>query len=177
MTSVENIPVRAAGGGRSVESMGRQAQTPYADALRGYAAQDWLRLNVPGHTASAKAAPELVATLGDGVLELDIPPLVDGIDKGAWPTPLDRAEGLAAEAWGARCAQRALDAEDARRANHAMAREVGLPLMRGLLALVRGDADSAASSVRSASADSWSDSISIVRRPSRSSISRRKVSP
>lgn len=102
MTSVENIPVRAAGGGRSVESMGRQAQTPYADALRGYAAQDWLRLNVPGHTASAKAAPELVATLGDGVLELDIPPLVDGIDKGAWPTPLDRAEGLAAEAWGAR---------------------------------------------------------------------------
>ncbi len=49
----------------------------------------------------------------------------------------------AAEAWVARCAQRALDAEDARRANHAMAREVGLPLMRGLLALVRGDADTA----------------------------------
>ncbi len=50
----------------------------------------------------------------------------------------------AAEAWVARCAQRALDAEDARRANHAMAREVGLPLMRGLLALERGDADTAA---------------------------------
>jgi len=49
-----------------------------------------------------------------------------------------------AEAWLARCAERALDAEDARRANHAMAREVGLPLMRGLLALVRGDADTAA---------------------------------
>ncbi|MFY9510697.1 MAG: tetratricopeptide repeat protein, partial [Rubrivivax sp.] len=41
------------------------------------------------------------------------------------------------------CAQRALDAEDARRANHLMAREVGLPLMRGLLALARGDADAA----------------------------------
>jgi len=49
----------------------------------------------------------------------------------------------AAEAWVARCAQRALGAEDARRANHLMAREVGLPLMRGLLALARGDADTA----------------------------------
>ena len=48
-----------------------------------------------------------------------------------------------AEAWLARCAERALDAEDARRTNHLMAREVGLPLMRGLLALARGDADSA----------------------------------
>jgi tetratricopeptide (TPR) repeat protein len=48
-----------------------------------------------------------------------------------------------AEAWLARCAERALDAADARRANHQMAREVGLPLMRGLLALARGDADSA----------------------------------
>jgi tetratricopeptide (TPR) repeat protein len=48
-----------------------------------------------------------------------------------------------AEAWLARCAERALDAADARRANHLMAREVGLPLMRGLLALARGDADGA----------------------------------
>ncbi len=48
-----------------------------------------------------------------------------------------------AEAWMARCAERALGAEDARRANHLMAREVGLPLMRGLLALSRGDADGA----------------------------------
>jgi hypothetical protein len=48
-----------------------------------------------------------------------------------------------AESWVARCAERALGAEDARRANHQMAREVGLPLMRGLLALGRGDADAA----------------------------------
>ncbi|HLL17445.1 MAG TPA: tetratricopeptide repeat protein, partial [Rubrivivax sp.] len=50
-----------------------------------------------------------------------------------------------AEAWVARCAERALGAEDARRANHLMAREVGLPLMRGLLAFGRGDFDGAAS--------------------------------
>ena len=49
-----------------------------------------------------------------------------------------------AESWVARCAERAMSPEDARRSNHAMAREVGLPLMRGLLALARGDADGAA---------------------------------
>ncbi len=48
-----------------------------------------------------------------------------------------------AEAWVARCAQRALSPSDASRTNHQMAREVGLPLMRGLLALARGDADGA----------------------------------
>jgi tetratricopeptide (TPR) repeat protein len=48
-----------------------------------------------------------------------------------------------AEAWLARCAESALAAEDAARSNHWMAREVGLPLMRGLLALARGDAAAA----------------------------------
>ena len=48
-----------------------------------------------------------------------------------------------ADAWLARCAERALLPADAARANHLMAREVGLPLMRGLLALARGDADGA----------------------------------
>lgn len=49
-----------------------------------------------------------------------------------------------AEAWVSRCAARAMAPDDARRANHAMAREVGLPLMRGLLALARGEAELAA---------------------------------
>lgn len=52
-----------------------------------------------------------------------------------------------AESWLARCAERAMAADDARRVNHAMAREVGLPLMRGLLALTRGDADGAADGI------------------------------
>lgn len=56
---------------------------------------------------------------------------------------LSAGEVARAEAWVAHCAQRALGAADARRSNHLMAREVGLPLMRGLLALVRGDADGA----------------------------------
>jgi hypothetical protein len=48
-----------------------------------------------------------------------------------------------AETWIARCAERALDASDAGRSNHRMAREVGLPLARGLVAMARGDADGA----------------------------------
>lgn len=65
-------------------------------------------------------------------------------DVHAMAALLAAGEVARAESWLARCAQRALDAEDARRANHAMAREVGLPLMRGLLAFERGDADGAA---------------------------------
>ena len=49
-----------------------------------------------------------------------------------------------AEHWLACCAARALAGEDAARLNHAMAREVGLPLMRGALAFARGDAEGAA---------------------------------
>jgi hypothetical protein len=46
---------------------------------------------------------------------------------------------LRAEHWLAACAARALRAEDAARSNHAVSREVGLPVMRGLLALAQGD--------------------------------------
>ncbi len=49
-----------------------------------------------------------------------------------------------ADRWLARCAERAMQPEDARRSNHAMAREVGLPLMRALLAFVRGEHEHAA---------------------------------
>jgi hypothetical protein len=53
-----------------------------------------------------------------------------------------------AEQWLARCASRVLgNGDEAARANHAMAREVGLPLMRGLLAFARGDADAAATAM------------------------------
>lgn len=44
----------------------------------------------------------------------------------------------------ARCAERAMAGDDARRDNHAMAREVGLPLARGLVAFAKADYDAAA---------------------------------
>jgi hypothetical protein len=59
-------------------------------------------------------------------------------------TMLTAGEAARAEAWVARCAARAMDATDARRANHVLAREVGLPLLRGLLAFGRGEHDAAA---------------------------------
>jgi len=40
--------------------------------------------------------------VGPPALELDIPALVEGIDVGPEPTPFQRAQALAAEAWGAR---------------------------------------------------------------------------
>ena len=50
----------------------------------------------------------------------------------------------------ARCAERAMAADDARRDNHLMSREVSLPLARGLLAFARGDHDSAADALYAA---------------------------
>jgi hypothetical protein len=52
-----------------------------------------------------------------------------------------------AERWLARCAERAMQPEDARRSNHATAREVALPLMRALLAFARQDPASAATAL------------------------------
>lgn len=56
---------------------------------------------------------------------------------------LGAGELVRAERWIARCATRAMAPEDARRSNHLAAREVALPLMRGLLAFARGEADAA----------------------------------
>jgi hypothetical protein len=53
-------------------------------------------------------------------------------------------DGARAEHWVARCAARALTAGDAPRSNHAMAREVGAPLMRALMCFARGEFASAA---------------------------------
>jgi lysine decarboxylase len=79
-----------------------QHATPYASAIAAYAAQDWLYLDVPGHQADGIAHPVLTEFFGEQVLRRDLPPLVEGVDHGAQPTPLAQAAALAAEAWGAR---------------------------------------------------------------------------
>ena len=78
-----------------------QSATPYADAVRAYARRPFVRLDVPGHCGDAVAQPELADLLGERVLALDVPPLVNGIDQGLRPTPLQPSAHLAAEAWGA----------------------------------------------------------------------------
>jgi hypothetical protein len=86
-------------------------------------AQDWGLLEAP---AEAAAAGHYAFNDVHAVLAL-----------------LGAGEQSRAEAWLARCAEQALKPRDTSRNNHAMAREVGLPLMRGLCALVRGEADTA----------------------------------
>ncbi|MCA1689611.1 MAG: hypothetical protein LC720_03960 [Actinobacteria bacterium] len=81
---------------------GGQGETPYLDALLAYSARGPARLHVPGHKGGSGADPGLVAALGLDALRLDIPALTWGIDVGKAPTPFDRAQELAAAAWGAR---------------------------------------------------------------------------
>src|SRR2546425_466947 len=78
-----------------------QSETPYLDALRAYAERDPGRFHVPGHKGGPGADPALVAAIGKRALALDIPALTPGIDVGPEPTPFQRAQELAAEAWGA----------------------------------------------------------------------------
>ena len=79
-----------------------ESPAPYLDALQRYAATDPVRLMVPGHKGGRAAPGPLTSALGPDVLALDVPTLIPGIDIGPAPTPLDRASGLAAAAWGAR---------------------------------------------------------------------------
>jgi arginine decarboxylase len=79
-----------------------QRETPYLDALSSYAERDPARLHVPGHKGGPGADRGLVRAIGERALSLDIPALTHGIDVGVEPTPFERAQRLAAEAWGAR---------------------------------------------------------------------------
>jgi len=76
-------------------------EAPYLEALVEYAARQPGRFHVPGHKGGIGASPRLAHLLGDG-LALDIPLCIEGIDIGVEPTPLQRAEFLAARTWGAR---------------------------------------------------------------------------
>ncbi|QTZ91790.1 PLP-dependent transferase [Streptomyces auratus AGR0001] len=78
-----------------------QHTAPYAEAVHAFAREDWLRLNVPGHSADTLHFGPLAQLVGDVPLRLDLPPLLEGIDLGT-RSPMDEALALAADAWGAR---------------------------------------------------------------------------
>jgi arginine decarboxylase len=92
----------ATGRPRREGGQGDQSATPYLDALRAYAERGPGRFHVPGHKGGPGADPALREAIGAAALALDIPALVEGIDVGEDPTPFQRAQELAAEAWGAR---------------------------------------------------------------------------
>jgi len=94
-----------------------QPSAPYLDALVAYGFRGSTRFHVPGHKVSG-ADPGLRAAIGTNALQLDVPQDIEGIDLGPKPTPYDRAELLAAEAYGA--AQTWFLTNGATQGNHAL---------------------------------------------------------
>jgi lysine decarboxylase len=78
-----------------------QTEAPYLDAVVSYVARNPGRFHIPGHKGTG-ADPGLIAALGEAAVLHDIPPSIEGIDVGPEPTPFQRAQHLAADAWGAR---------------------------------------------------------------------------
>lgn len=77
-----------------------QSQAPYLDAVIEYVRRDPSRLHVPGHKGVA-SDPQLIEAIGMAALEHDISAGLKGIDLGPSPTPFQRSQDLAADAWGA----------------------------------------------------------------------------
>ena len=82
-------------------NFGEQPTAPYLDAIVSYGFRGSRRFHVPGHKGGAGADPGLRNALGDRALALDIAQDIEGIDIGPSPTPYERAEQLAAAAYGA----------------------------------------------------------------------------
>src|SRR6201997_2149669 len=79
-----------------------QPTAPYLEAITAYGFRGSLRFHVPGHKGGEGADPGLRASLGDRALLRDVPQDIEGIDVGPSPTPYERAEQLAADAYGAK---------------------------------------------------------------------------
>src|SRR3954451_1848578 len=80
--------------------MADQSEAPYLDALVAYVARNPGRFHIPGHKGT-RADPGLTRAFGEASLLHDVPPSIEGIDVGPEPTPFERAQRLAADAWGA----------------------------------------------------------------------------
>jgi arginine decarboxylase len=78
-----------------------QNEAPYLDAVVSYVARNPGRFHIPGHKGVG-TDPALIEALGEAAVLLDVPPSIEGIDVGPEPTPFQRAQYLAAEAWGAK---------------------------------------------------------------------------
>ena len=78
-----------------------QPTAPYLEAVTAYGFRGSLRFHVPGHKGGEGVDPGLLAAIGERALLLDVLQDIEGIDAGSSPTPYERAETLAAEAYGA----------------------------------------------------------------------------
>ena len=78
-----------------------QPTAPYLDAVVAYAFRGTGRYHVPGHKGGPGADPGLRKAIGVDALAADVPQDIHGIDLGPSPTAYERAERLAARAFGA----------------------------------------------------------------------------
>ena len=81
--------------------MGDQTEAPYLDAVVSYVARNPGRFHIPGHKGTGADAG-LIEALGEAAVLHDVPAGIEGIDVGPEPTPFQRAQRLAADAWGAK---------------------------------------------------------------------------
>ncbi len=89
---------------RDYQHPAEQPTAPYLEAVAAYGLRGSTRFHVPGHKGGPGADPGLRSALGPAALLLDVPQDIEGIDLGPSPTPYERAEQLAAQAYGAdRC--------------------------------------------------------------------------
>src|ERR671919_1891408 len=95
-----------------------QPNAPYLEAVVAYAFRAPARYHVPGHKGGPGADPGLRKAIGVDALAADIPQDIHGIDLGPSPTPYERAEKLAADAFGA--AQTFFLTNGATQGNHAL---------------------------------------------------------
>src|SRR3954463_13756047 len=77
-----------------------QPTAPYLDAVVAYGFRGATRFHVPGHKAGNGADPGVRTAFGWQTHRLDIPQDIHGVDLGPSPTPFERAEQLAAAAFG-----------------------------------------------------------------------------
>lgn len=100
----EQAPTSSVSGDRQIrdELELDHRSAPYLEALSAYAASDPGRFHVPGHKGGTGTDPELRRVFGDQALAIDVPLVIDGVDVGASPTPIEDALELAADAWGAK---------------------------------------------------------------------------
>jgi len=108
-----------------------QPTAPYLDAVVAYGFRDPTRFHVPGHKGGEGADHGLRTALGLRALQLDVPQDIEGIDLGVSPTPYERAERLAAEAYGA--ARTWFLTNGATQGNHALCLALAAPGVRIVL--------------------------------------------
>lgn len=77
-----------------------QSEAPYLEALVAHVARETGRLHIPGHKGYG-VDPALIEALGPAAISHDLPAGLEWIDIGDEPTAFQRAQALAADAWGA----------------------------------------------------------------------------